>query len=115
MPRRKAGEPDTASFGPDMKWSPEARARRSEAAKKAAATRKANQAAKLGERNPGEGPEIDAFFAKPKYPYIQNSRVARWALSGVSVIAMMRGARYVNWGRNTPLTRLPFNSAALRG
>lgn len=88
MPRRKSGEPDTNSFGPDMKWSPEARARRSEAAKKAAATRKANQAAKLGERNPGEGPEIDAFFAKPKYPYYQGSRLARLLCRTASPLAL---------------------------
>ena len=41
--------PDKEAFGPDMKWSDEARAKRSESAKKAAATR-ARKKAEVAER-----------------------------------------------------------------
>lgn len=70
MPRKRAEAPDTSSFGPEMKWSPEARARRSEAAKKAAATRKAKRDAKLADF------QAQARTQSP-YPYYQGSRLAR--------------------------------------
>ena len=83
MPRRKSGEPDTNSFGPDMKWSHEARARRSEAAKKAAATRKAK---KLNEgRTVGFSPILAAPYG---YPYYQGSRLARLLCRTASPLAL---------------------------
>jgi hypothetical protein len=90
-------------------WSEAAKARRSAAAKKAAETRKAKKA------------QLDANLAfqgrklRAEYPYFTNSRVARWALSNVSVLAMMRCARHIRWPRPTLLMRLPYNPVVLRG
>jgi hypothetical protein len=87
-------------------WSDEAKARRSAAAKKAAATRKANvkkaeehwarlkaeTAAALAEEKRVAERGAEGMNNAVAYPYIQNSRVARWALSGGSTLAMMRSA-----------------------
>ena len=93
MPRRKSGEPDTNSFGPDMKWSPEARARRSEAAKKAAATRKANQA-----REAEVDKELAFLKAKSEFPYYQGSRLARILCRYVSPLALFVATYRVSQG-----------------
>lgn len=73
-------------------WSEDAKARRSASAKKAAATRAANAAKKSREmagKLDNFADRLDAHIASQPYPYTQNSRVARWALSGVAAGAMM--------------------------
>jgi len=95
--------PDKEAFGPDMKWSEEARAKRSEAAKKAAATRKAKKA------------QLDANLMSHAhiplkgrtYPYYQGSRTARLAVCSVSKIAFIRAAQYIRWHAPTYLTASP--------
>lgn len=91
-------------------WSEEAKAKRSASAKKAAETRKSNQARKTAEITKAE-----ARLARGWPLYHIHSRVARWALPNVSVLAMMRGARHVRWGRPALQMRLPFNPEMLRG
>lgn len=83
MPRKRAEAPDTSSFGPDMKWSPEARARRSEAAKKAAATRKRNKV-----REAEVDKELAYLKAKSEYPYYQGTRLARLLCRYASPLAL---------------------------
>lgn len=101
--------PDKEAFGPDMKWSEEARAKRSEAAKKAAATRArkkaeaaeyANYTATIMAEAMAEEKHVAPIRAaalRPAYPYYQGSRVARLAVCGVSHRAFISGARHIRW------------------
>lgn len=104
--------PDKEAFGPDMKWSDEARAKRSEAAKKAAATRarkkveaaeRANYIETLGAEAVAEERHVAPVRAQAlrnsgmpirrPYPYFQGSRTARLAVCSVSRLALVTARR----------------------
>ena len=96
-------------------WSEEAKARRSASAKKAAETRKAKRLLDKPGMKEAIRENAAAMREIKRITYFQNSRVARWALSGVSLIAMMRGVRSIRWDRPTLEMRMPLNPEMLRG